>query len=61
MKTSNKGRLYLSEMGHIRDFSMKIFGKLLGLIVPKKICKGDFEAYLLALSGDHCSSDPLLG
>ena len=25
------------------------------------ICKGDFEAYLLALSRDHCISDPFLG
>ena len=32
-----------------------------GLIVPKVICKGDFEAYLLALNGDHCNSDSFLG
>ena len=47
----------------IRDFSMKIKYKVLflALIVPKVICKGDFEACLLALNGDHCNSDSFLG
>ena len=39
---------------------MKIRYKMLflGLIVPQVICKGDFQTYLLALSGDHHNSDP---
>ena len=50
-------------MGQIREFLIKIGTKCYfwGLIVPKVICEGDFQAYLLALSGDHSNSDPFLG
>ena len=31
------------------------------LIVPKGVCKSDFQAYLLALSDDQCNFDLFLG
>ena len=42
---------------------MKIRYKTLfwGLVVSKVFYKGGFQAYLSALSGDHCDSDPFLG
>ena len=44
----------------IRDFSIKILYKIVfrSLTTPKVTCKGDFQAYLLALSGNYCNSDP---
>ena len=74
VETPNKGLPIFWEMGHVRDCSiqyffragqikMKIRYKTLfwGLVVSKVFYKGGFQAYLSALSGDHCDSDPFLG
>ena len=46
--------------GQIRGFLTKIRYKMAfsGPIVAEFICKGDFQPYCIAKSGDYCSSEP---
>ena len=74
VKTQDKGRLQLLSyelqklicnflrIGEIRDFLIEIGYKMLflGLIEAKVSCRDEFQACLVALSGDYCDSDPFL-
>ena len=57
METQNKERLHFL----INESNKVLFQNISGsnyTLGTSVICKGDIEACLLALSGDHCNSDP---